>query len=422
NVTTTDPNVQQAMVNLFADMGVQPGTLQASLVIASQSTDHTAPTSKISSISASSVVEGGQVTVTGTATDIGGVIGGVQVSTDGGKTWNPASGQVGTQSVSWTYTFNAPAPGTYSIETRAVDDSLNLEAPGPGPSYVVTPSSALSLFGPSDSPAVLSVSDTTVEVGVKFNSVTNGEITGIRFYKGSLNVGTHVADLWGSTGNLLATATFTNESASGWQQVNFSNPVAITAGTTYVASYHTDGNYSDTVGYFDTYTGQANGSLTAPGDALNGEFGYGTGSIYPNNISSTGDNYWVDVVFSYTPQPQSNADSCCVVNENTTFAIAASALLANDTDPNGLPLSITGVSNPTNGTVSYNATTKTVTFVPNTDYSGAASFTYSITDANGGSSSASVGLVVNVGTSETQFSPSSVPSIVTVADTNSVEL
>ena len=41
------------------------------------------------------------------------------------------------------------------------------------------------------------------------------------------------------SGTLLASATFTNESASGWQQVNFSNPVPITAGTTYVASYHT---------------------------------------------------------------------------------------------------------------------------------------------------------------------------------------
>src|ERR1035437_947480 len=423
NVTTTDPNVQQAMVNLFADMGVQPGTLQASLVIASQSTDHTAPTSKISSISASSVVEGGQVTVTGTATDVGGVIGGVQVSTDGGKTWNPASGQVGTQSVSWTYTFNAPAPGTYSIETRAVDDSLNLEAPGPGTSYVVTPSSALSLFGPSDSPAVPSVSDTSVEVGVKFSTATGGKITGLRFYKGSLNVGAHTADLWSSTGTLLATATFTNESASGWQQVNFSNPVTITPGTTYVASYHTNGNYSDTTGYFDTYNGQAHGSLAAPGDALNGVFAYGAGSIFPNNISSTGDNFWVDVVFSDTPQPQANADSGFTVNENGTLSIAASALLANDTDPNGLALSITGVSIPTNGTVSYNASTQSVTFVPNTDYSGAASFTYSITDANGGSSSASVGLVVNgATTTESLFSPSSVPSIVTVADINPIEL
>ena len=43
--------------------------------------------------------------------------------------------------------------------------------------------------------------------------------------------------LWDASGNLLATATFTGETASGWQEVDFTNPVAITANTTYVASY-----------------------------------------------------------------------------------------------------------------------------------------------------------------------------------------
>src|SRR5207248_8973848 len=114
---STDPNVQQSMVNLFADMGVQPQTLQASLVIASQSTDKTPPTSAISTVSSRNVVEGQTVTVSGTATDVGGVVGGVQVSSDGGNTWRPASGQVGSASMNWTYTFNAPAPGTYSIKS-----------------------------------------------------------------------------------------------------------------------------------------------------------------------------------------------------------------------------------------------------------------------------------------------------------------
>ena len=81
-------------MNLFADMGVQPQTLQASLVIASQSTDKTPPTSAISTVSSRNVVEGQTVTVSGTATDAGGgVIGAVQVSSDGGATWHPASGQ-----------------------------------------------------------------------------------------------------------------------------------------------------------------------------------------------------------------------------------------------------------------------------------------------------------------------------------------
>ena len=91
------------------------------------------------------------MTVTGTATDTGGgVVGGVEVSTDGGKTWHPASGVVGSTTMNWNYSFVAPATGSYTIETRAVDDSLNLETPGKGMSYTVTPSSALSLFSGSD--------------------------------------------------------------------------------------------------------------------------------------------------------------------------------------------------------------------------------------------------------------------------------
>src|SRR5262249_44122056 len=79
-----------------------------------------------------------------------------------------------------------------------------------------------------------------VQVGVRFTPAVGGTITGLRFYKGPINTGAHVADLWSSSGQLLATATFTNETASGWQQVSFSQPVAVTAGTTYVASYHTN--------------------------------------------------------------------------------------------------------------------------------------------------------------------------------------
>ena len=76
-----------------------------------------------------------------------------------------------------------------------------------------------------------------VELGVKFTSGSSGFITGIRFYKGANNTGTHVGISGAAAGALLASATFAGESGSGWQQVNFSSPVAITANTVYVASY-----------------------------------------------------------------------------------------------------------------------------------------------------------------------------------------
>ena len=147
--------------------------------------------------------------------------------------------------MNWTYSFTAPAPGPYTIESRAVDDSLNVETPAAGVPYTVTPSATLSLFNASTTPPIAN-DPSAIEVGVKFNSATAGSITGIRFYKGSANTGTHVGNLWSASGTLLATVTFTNETASGWQQANFSSPVSITAGATYIASYHTNkGNYAD---------------------------------------------------------------------------------------------------------------------------------------------------------------------------------
>ena len=103
-----------------------------------------------------------------------------------------------------------------------------------------------SLFSPTTTPGTVTEADPgAVDLGVKFQASTNGTIVGIRFYKGPQNTGTHIGDLWSSSGTLLASATFTNETASGWQQVNFSTPVSITAGTTYIASYEApNGEYS----------------------------------------------------------------------------------------------------------------------------------------------------------------------------------
>src|SRR4029077_14669996 len=75
-----------------------------------------------------------------------------------------------------------------------------------------------------------------VELGVRFTTSTSGQISGIRFYKGAHNTGTHTAQLWSNTGTLRASATFSGEPAAGWQQVNFSSPVMIAANTVYVAS------------------------------------------------------------------------------------------------------------------------------------------------------------------------------------------
>ena len=144
--------------------------------------------------------------------------------------------------------------------------------------------------------------DQGLELGVKFQSDVAGYITGIRFYKGAGNTGTHTGNLWDSSGQLLATATFVNETASGWQQVNFSNPVQIAKDTTYVASYHTTSDgYSVDSAYFAA-GGVDSPPLLALGNGIdggNGVYKYGA-SGFPT-FSYNAANYWVDVVFDITP-------------------------------------------------------------------------------------------------------------------------
>src|SRR5207244_3407630 len=134
NVSTNGPlasdvNMQQATVNLFADMGVQPGSLQPGLVAAAASTDALPPASAITSPAAgSTVAPGGSVTITGTASDSGGgVVAGVEVSVDGGATWHPASG-----TNAWTWSWTPGSSGQVTLMSRATDDSLNTETPSAG--------------------------------------------------------------------------------------------------------------------------------------------------------------------------------------------------------------------------------------------------------------------------------------------------
>ena len=140
-----------------------------------------------------------------------------------------------------------------------------------------------------------------VELGVRFRSESSGYVTGVRFYKQSTNTGTHVGNLWSNSGTLLATATFANESTSGWQQVTFGTPVAITANTTYVASYHTNvGHYAANLGYFAA--GFDNAPLHALRDGVDGPSGvyaYGAASRFPDQTYQS-TNYWVDVVYATT--------------------------------------------------------------------------------------------------------------------------
>ncbi|MFK4577978.1 DUF4082 domain-containing protein [Bradyrhizobium ottawaense] len=315
--------------------------------------------------------------------------------------------------------------GTVSVKATATDLG-SLSASETFNIAVSTTPSTVSLFSTSDTPSVLSDSDTSqVNLGVRFASSAVGTITGIKYYKSANDTGTHTGSLWSSTGTLLATATFTNETSSGWQTVTFSSPVSITPGTTYIASFHSNGRYADTPSYFTT--AHANGPLTASA-SNNGVYTYGTGNLFPTSTFNA-TNYWVDVVFSNsgggTNQPPiANNDTGFNATKDVALSISGTSLLANDTDPNGDALTITGVSGAVNGTASFNAQNNTVTFSPASGYTGPASFNYAISDGRGGTASATASVTVRAPSSTTVslFSSNPTPSIVSANDQSSVEL
>ncbi|HSU65669.1 MAG TPA: DUF4082 domain-containing protein, partial [Tepidisphaeraceae bacterium] len=218
------------------------------------------------------------------------------------------------------YDLNNYLPGTgwtFNI-ANAINDKGELVGAGTNPSgfsdaFSVSvgvpppPAGGSTLFAPTAAPIsnLQNIFDPGVanaggvELGMKFQSDVTGTVSGVRFYKGSQESGTQTGELWTSTGQLLATATFTNETASGWQQVNFSQPVAINSNTTYVVSYHTtSGTIAYTSGVFAS--GIDNAPLHAPSSSSSGGndvYAYGA-STFPTAYNGQAPNYWVDVVFA----------------------------------------------------------------------------------------------------------------------------
>jgi hypothetical protein len=231
--------------------------------------------------------------------------------------WVQPSSNGGSAITGYTVTPHVGSTAQKSVEVGAGATSMIIKGLTNGTSYTFTvtaknvvgsgsPSTASGAVVPHDTifdfvtPATIDSGDThSVELGVKFRSEVAGTVTGIRFYKAAANTGTHIGGLWSASGTLLASATFTGESASGWQQVNFSTPVAISANTTYVAGYLAPkGHYSDTSSAFVS-VGVSNPPLRALANPVSadGVYSYSSSSTFPTRTYKA-TNYWVDVDFA----------------------------------------------------------------------------------------------------------------------------
>ncbi|HEV3170521.1 MAG TPA: DUF4082 domain-containing protein [Actinocrinis sp.] len=433
--THEDPVMQQATANLLADMGVFPLTLQSGLVMPTQSADTTPPTVVVTSPTSGSTVPAMQpLTISGTASDVGGVVARVEVSVDGGNTWNPATG-LG----SWSYSWTPTALGSATIEVRAEDDSDNTSTPVSIPITVGPESCPCTIFPTSATPGTPDSSDgSSVNVGVKFSATKAGEITGVRFYKAATNTGTHVGSLWTSTGQLLGSVTFSGETTSGWQTANFSSPIPVRANTEYVISYLApSGHYSVDTNYFTNHGAglppitalQAGGATGA-----NGVYGYGSTTAFPTQ-SYENSNYWVDPVFldvSSTTPPTVTATTPSSSATNVPINSAINAKFSEGVDPSTLNFTLKDQSgNAVNGTTTYDQSGHVATFAPNGQLAMSTTYTASVqaTDLWGNTMASPYTWTFTTASTPPSFScPCSLwggtatPAVPSTYDTNSVEV
>ena len=180
----------------------------------------------------------------------------------------------------------------------------------------------------------------------------------------------------------LAEVTFTGESASGWQQVSLSNPVTVTAGTTYIASYYSNSGYfAFDSGYFtagvDNYPLHA---LASGVSGPNGVYVYDA-SGFPTNGSSN--NYWVDVVFTVSPgattppvvTSNTPANAATNVNPNTSISATFSKPLSTTTVNTATFTLVDATGSVIPATVTYNSSTSAATLQPDTALAYSARYT-----------------------------------------------
>ncbi|WP_164545281.1 DUF4082 domain-containing protein [Antribacter gilvus] len=369
-----DPRMRQATANVLADMDAQPAT-PAGIVATPKSSDTAGPTAQITSPAAGAdLANGSLVTVSGTASDVGGRVAGVEVSLDAGSTWHPAQGRE-----TWSYTARVSGSGSVELRARAVDDSANI---GSAVSRAVDVACPCTVFGDEVPPVPAADDAAPVELGLRFTPMSTGFVAGVRFYKGPGNTGTHRGTLWDRSGQVLAQATFTAETTTGWQTVPFNQPVPVAAGEPYVVSYTAPvGRYAIDEGAF-----VARGRDAAP-LLVDGGFGaqpaglFGLPGTFPTGSFGNA-AYYVDPLFTASDDSPLAAFAAEPLGGSVSVPLGSTVRvrLSKPVDPASVALALADeAGNAVAGSTAYDAVTRTVTFTPAGPLAGFAGHTATVT-------------------------------------------
>ena len=130
------------------------------------------------------------------------------------------------------------------------------------------------------------------------------------------------------------------------------------------------------------------GSFTyMPNPDFNGSDSF---TYVPNDGTVDGNITTVTIRVNPVNDPPAATDDNASTAEDTSVTID---VLANDSDPDGDGLNITLVSNPANGDATIQGTG--IAYMPDPNFNGTDSFTYDISDGNGGTDTATVNVTVN---------------------------
>jgi hypothetical protein len=233
----------------------------------------------------------------------------VQVSVDGGASWDEAVFGGGTHgSWVWSLIYTPTEPGELTIMVRTAYREFRQEIPPQVVRVTVGPAApAPGLACPCelDLPELPNGTPTPdpdvnpVELGVRFHLDRDGFITGLRLVR---PVGPPVqGHLWAPDGTLLAEApdmSTTSPTMGRSSVVTFAEPVPVTAGQTYTASYFTAGSrYDSSELYFGGVLVQP--PFRTPLDEIGGAgvYAYADAPAFPT-LTWNRSNYWVAPIFS----------------------------------------------------------------------------------------------------------------------------
>lgn len=142
-----------------------------------------------------------------------------------------------------------------------------------------------------------------VELGTRFRTSRDVSIVGVRVYR--IDPATVTGSLWDGQGNRIATGTFAPTARKGWQDLVFAQPVAITPGQTYIASYYTPATkYAFQYDFFDRQVTRGPiTALRATDSVPNGVHCYDVAPCTSPTDGFRSSSYWVTPLWQNASDP-----------------------------------------------------------------------------------------------------------------------